>query len=417
MNLTQQQAITDVFKRIFERVPFYQSLYKQHGFHENSLDDISAFERLPFLEKKHFRETYPTGLLAVPKKEVVRYHASSGTSGLPTMVAYTQNDITHWSTIIADSLSRLGINQDSVVQNSYGYGMFTGGLGFHHGIEQLGATVIPASTGNTERQVLLMKDLGATVITATPSYLLHMYDYLVANDIPVSTLSLQTAIVGAEPWTEEMRKRIETNLNIKAYDVYGMSEAIGGGVSMECAEQNGLHVYEKAFYAEIINPDTGEVLPIGETGELVLTSLHKEALPIMRYRTGDITRLIAEPCACGHTDIRMAKPTGRVDDMVIIKGVNVFPSQIESVLLAQRMTNPHYQLVVERHGNHDQLTIRVEVDEVYHRASNDVQQQYQQQIKAKLHSVLGIKFAIEFLAPNTLTRSEGKTKRLIDLRE
>ncbi|MFJ7735493.1 phenylacetate--CoA ligase family protein [Lysinibacillus sp. NPDC097287] len=406
----QQEKIKKVYKRVLENVPFYKEMYSLHNLNRDSLEDFTTFSKVPFLEKKHFKENYPIGLLAVPKEDVVRYHASSGTSGLPTMVAYTKNDIEHWSTIIADSLKQLGITKDSIVQNAYGYGMFTGGLGFHHGIEKLGATVIPASTGNTEKQVLLMKDLGANVIAATPSYLLHIYDYLVKEQIPIESLSLEKAIVGAEPWTEEMRKKIQDSLKIKAYDVYGMSEAIGGGVAIECEYQDGLHIYEDGFYAEIIDPKTGELLPLGEEGELVLTSLEKEALPIVRYRTGDITSLIEEPCKCGNHYIRMKKPTGRADDMLIIKGVNVFPSQIESVLLDNEIANPHYQIIVERVNNHDILTIRVEVDEEYRNTSSI------ERLKSKLYSVLGIKFKIELLTPLTLERTEGKAKRLIDLR-
>lgn len=406
----QQEKIKNVYKRVFENVPFYKEMYSQHNLNQDSLDDFTAFIQVPFLEKKHFKETYPLGLLAVPKEDVVRFHSSSGTSGLPTVVAYTQNDIEHWSTMLADSLKPLGVTKHSVVQNSFGYGMFTGGLGFHYGIEKLGASVVPTSTGNTEKQVLLMKDLDANVITATPSYLLHIYDYLVKEQIPVESLSLETAIVGAEPWTEEMRQKIQDNLNIKAYDIYGLSEAIGPAVAVECTYQDGLHIHGDGFYAEIIDPKTGEVLPMGEEGELVLTSLEKEALPIVRYRTGDITRLIEEPCKCGNHFIRMCKPTGRADDMLIIKGVNVFPSQIESVLLNSNMVNPHYQIIVEGTNNHDTLTIRVEVEEKFSNATAI------EKLKSKLYSVLGIKFKIELLAPMTLERSEGKAKRLIDLR-
>lgn len=407
----QQQQIEHVFQRVFDHVPFYRHLYEKHGLHRDSLATCNTFQTIPFLVKQHFKETYPTGLVAVPKEQVVRYHASSGTSGLPTMVAYTQRDIDHWATMVADSLKRIGITHQSIIQNAFGYGMFTGGLGLHYGIEKIGATIVPSSTGNTEKQVLLMKDLQVDVITATPSYLLHIYDYLVKEQIPIESLSLKTAIVGAEPWTEEMRKEIEQKLNIKAYDIYGLSEAIGPGVAMECIHQNGLHIYEDGFYAEIIDPKTGEVLPIGEEGELVLTSLKKEASPIIRYRTGDITSLIETPCPCGNEFIRMKKPTGRVDDMLIIKGVNVFPSQIESVLLGSGMVNPHYQIIVQKLNNNDTLTIRVEVEETYRNETAIAK------IKSKLYSVLGITFTIEFVKPFTLERSEGKAKRLFDLRK
>lgn len=412
-NLTyfQEKRVINVYKNVFNNVEFYKNLYTKNGLTEESILDMNDFTKIPFFEKKFFRENYPYGLLAVPMKDIVRLHASSGTSGSPTIVAYTKNDIENWANLIALSLKGIGIDENSIIQNSFGYGLFTGGLGIHYGIEKLGATIIPASTGNTEKQVLLMKDLGANVITATPSYLLHIYDYLVKENIPVESLSLKKALVGAEPWTEEMRKEIENKLKIKAYDIYGLSEATGPGVAVECEYQDGLHIFEDSFYAEIINPKTGEVLPYGEEGELVLTSLNKEALPIVRYRTGDITSLIKEPCKCGNHFIRMKKPTGRVDDMLIIKGVNVFPSQIESVIIASGVAIPHYQIVVERIGNNDILTILVEVEEEF---NNKVSIE---KLKAKLHSVLGIRFNIEFLAPYTLERSEGKSKRLIDKRK
>lgn len=407
----QEKKIQNVYKNVFNNVTFYRNLYVKNGLTEDSILDMNDFTKIPFFEKKFFRENYPYGLLAVPMKDVVRLHASSGTSGFPTIVAYTKNDIENWTNLLTHSLKGIGVDENSIVQNSFGYGLFTGGMGIHYGVENIGATIIPASTGNTEKQVLLMKDLGATVITATPSYLLHIYDYLVKENIPIESLSLKKAIVGAEPWTEEMRKEIEEKLNIKAYDIYGLSEATGPGVAVECEHQDGLHIFEESFYAEIINPKTGEVLPYGEEGELVLTSLDKEALPIVRYRTGDITSLIKEPCQCGNHFIRMKKPTGRVDDMLIIKGVNVFPSQIESVLLTSEVAIPHYQIVVERIDNNDVLTVLVEVEDENNDISNI------EKLKAKLHSVLGIRFKIKFLAPFTLERSEGKTKRLIDKRK
>ena len=407
----QERKIKNVYKNVFNNVEFYRNFYVKNGLNEDSMTDMEAFTKIPFFVKSFFKENYPYGLLAVPMKDITRLHASSGTSGFPTIVAYTKNDIESWSNIIAQAFKGIGVDENSIVQNSFGYGLFTGGMGIHYGVEQVGATVIPASTGNTEKQVLLMKDLGADVITATPSYLLHIYDYLIKENIPLESLSLTKALVGAEPWTEEMRKEIEEKLQIKAYDIYGLSEATGPGVAVECEYQDGLHIFEESFYAEIINPKTGEVLPYGEEGELVLTSLDKEALPIIRYRTGDITSLINEPCQCGNHFIRMKKPTGRVDDMLIIKGVNVFPSQIESVLLASGIANPHYQVIVDRIDNNDTLTVRVEVDEKYN------ENVFIEKLKAKLYSVLGIRFKIEFLPPLTIERSEGKAKRLIDRRK
>ena len=407
----QERKIKNVYKNVFNNVEFYRNFYVKNGLNEDSMTDMEAFTKIPFFVKSFFKENYPYGLLAVPMKDITRLHASSGTSGFPTIVAYTKNDIESWSNIIAQAFKGIGVDENSIVQNSFGYGLFTGGMGIHYGVEQVGATVIPASTGNTEKQVLLMKDLGADVITATPSYLLHIYDYLIKENIPLESLSLRKALVGAEPWTEEMRKEIEEKLQIKAYDIYGLSEATGPGVAVECEYQDGLHIFEESFYAEIINPETGEVLPYGEEGELVLTSLDKEALPIIRYRTGDITSLMNEPCQCGNHFIRMKKPTGRVDDMLIIKGVNVFPSQIESVLLASGIANPHYQVIVDRIDNNDTLTVRVEVEEKYN------QSVFIEKLKAKLYSVLGIRFKIEFLPPLTIERSEGKAKRLIDRRK
>jgi phenylacetate-CoA ligase len=349
--------------------------------------------------------------------DVVRIHSSSGTTGKPTVVGYTKRDLDKWAELMARALTCAGATRYSVVQNAYGYGLFTGGLGVHYGAEKIGASVIPSSGGNTKRQVMLMQDFGTTVLTCTPSYALHMHEVMTEMDIKPSQLKLKSGIFGAEPWSENMRRDLENRLEINAFDIYGLSEIMGPGVAIECPEKEGLHLFEDNFIVEIINPDTGEVLPPGEKGELVLTTISKEALPMIRYRTRDLSSLISEPCPCGRTHIRMNKVLGRSDDMVIIRGVNVFPSMVESVLLTIDNVEPYYLLVVDRVNNLDQLEVWVEVSE---KAFSDEVRKLEQLgrlITRELESSLGVAVKVKLVEPKSLQRSEGKAKRVEDRRK
>ena len=379
-----------------------------------TLEDIS---KLPFTTKQDLRDNYPFGLFAVPMTDVVRIHSSSGTTGKPTVVGYTKRDLDKWAELMARALTCAGATRYSVVQNAYGYGLFTGGLGVHYGAEKIGASVIPSSGGNTKRQVMLMQDFGTTVLTCTPSYALHMHEVMTEMDIKPSQLKLKSGIFGAEPWSENMRRDLENRLEINAFDIYGLSEIMGPGVAIECPEKEGLHLFEDNFIVEIINPDTGEVLPPGEKGELVLTTISKEALPMIRYRTRDLSSLISEPCPCGRTHIRMNKVLGRSDDMVIIRGVNVFPSMVESVLLTIDNVEPYYLLVVDRVNNLDQLEVWVEVSE---KAFSDEVRKLEQLgrlITRELESSLGVAVKVKLVEPKSLQRSEGKAKRVEDRRK
>lgn len=356
-------------------------------------------------------------MFAVSLSEVVRIHSSSGTTGKPTVVGYTRRDLNTWSELMARSLTSGGANRHDVIQNAYGYGLFTGGLGFHYGGEKIGASIIPISGGNTDRQVMIMKDYGSTVLTCTPSYALFLAESLDDMGIKPEELKLKVGIFGAEPWSENMRREIEARLKIKALDIYGLSEIIGPGVAVECLEQTGLHVMEDHFIVEVIDPVTGEVLPDGEKGELVFTSLTKEALPIIRYRTGDISHIIPEPCACGRTLRRIGRIQGRTDDMLIIRGVNVFPSQIEHVLLQMGDVQPHYQLIVDRIGQLDQLEVHVEVSETFLFDEVRALEETAGNIRSRIESLLGISVKVRLVEPKTLPRSEGKAKRVIDNRK
>lgn len=357
-------------------------------------------------------------MFAVPLKQVVRIHASSGTTGKPTVVGYTKRDIETWSELMARSLFAAGVTKEDIIQNAYGYGLFTGGLGVHYGAEKIGATVIPISGGHSKRQIMIMKDFGATVLTCTPSYALHLAEVAEEMGVDPKSTSLKVGIFGAEPWTEEMRKQIETTWNIKAIDIYGLSEIIGPGVSIECEEaQNGLHIFEDHFIPEIINPETGEPLPYGEYGELVITTITKEAFPVIRYRTRDITRLIKEPCICGRTHVRMDRVKGRTDDMLIIRGVNVFPSQIEEILISTEGVLPHYMIVVDREGTLDTLEVQVEVDEKIFSDEVRKLQQLARKIEQNIKETIGVTAKVKLVEPKTLQRFEGKAKRVIDKRK
>lgn len=409
----QSERLINTVKRVYENVELYRKRMDEAGISPSDIKSVKDLSRLPFTYKTDLRETYPFGMFACKKEDVVRIHASSGTTGKPTVVGYTKNDLAMWSECVARALAAAGVEKSDRVHVSYGYGLFTGGLGIHSGIETLGAAVIPASTGNTAKQIQLLKDFDSTVLCSTPSYALYIADVLAEKG---ETLNLKTGIFGAEPWTENMRKAIEDKLHLKAYDIYGLSEVAGPGVAFECEQKCGLHVNEDNFIPEIINPDTGKLLPDGEEGELVFTCITKEALPLIRYRTHDIASITHEKCACGRTFVRMSKPVGRSDDMLIIRGVNVFPSQIENVLMSFSQVSPFYQLVVDRVNNLDILEIRVEMTESMFSDEIRKIEETAKKIKNEVQSVLGIAVNIVLVEPHSLERTEGKSKRIIDKR-
>jgi phenylacetate-CoA ligase len=388
----------------------------ERGIKPDDIKHIKDIVKLPFTTKLDLRDTYPYGLFACDLSEVVRIHATSGTTGKQTVVGYTQKDIDIWSECVARAIVAAGGGKEDIIHVSYGYGLFTGGLGLHYGAERLGAIVLPASSGNTERQINMIKDFGSTILCCTPSYALYIGDTLESMKVPLSDIKLKAGMFGAEAWTENMRTEIEKRLGIKAYDIYGMAEISGPGVSFDCECQNGMHINEDHFYPEIINPETGEVLEDGEEGELVFTSITKEAFPLIRYRTRDITSLSHEKCTCGRTLVKMSRLHGRTDDMVIIRGVNVFPSQIESVLLGLGQTAPHYQMVIDRVNNMDTLEVQVEMSEELF--SDEVRKLdiIESNISQALHTTLGLTAAVKLVEPQTIARSEGKAKRVIDKR-
>ncbi|MFP4572378.1 MAG: phenylacetate--CoA ligase family protein [Desulfobacterales bacterium] len=413
----QLRRLQATISRVYATVPFYRKKFEDAGIGPGDVNSLSDLQNLPFTNKQDLRDNYPFGMFAVPMDNVVRIHASSGTTGKPTVVGYTSRDINTWAELMARALAAGGATRGDIIHNAYGYGLFTGGLGIHYGAEKLGASVIPVSGGNTKRQVLIMKDFGPTILTSTPSYALHLAE--AAEDMGVSFRDLQFkfGVFGAEPWSENMRRELEEKLNLTAVDIYGLSEVIGPGVSIECHEAKaGLHIAEDHFIAEIIDPNTGEVLPYGETGELVITSITKEAFPVIRYRTRDITSLNPEPCICGRTMTRMNKISGRTDDMLIIRGVNVFPSQIESVLMEIEGVEPHYQLEIDRKDNLDTLTVSVEVSQdVFSDAVKELQQ-FEETIAREIKEMLGISAIIKLAEPKSIARSEGKAARVIDRR-
>jgi phenylacetate-CoA ligase len=417
LNELQLSRLKAIVYKVYDRVPFYRESFDKAGFKPDNLKSMDDLRRIPFISKKDLRDNYPFKLFAEPMSNIVRIHSSSGTTGKPVVAGYTQNDINMWAELMARSLMCAGANSNDIIQNSYGYGLFTGGLGIHYGGERMGATVIPSSGGNTKRQVMMLQDFGTTVLTCTPSYALYIGEVAAEEmGIDIRTLPLRIGVLGAEPWSDNMRKEIEIKLGIDAMDIYGLTEVLGPGVSMECEQKNGLHVFEDHFIAEIIDPDTGEPLPYGETGELVFTSLTKEAFPVIRFRTRDITSLNPEPCGCGRTVARMRRVSGRTDDMLIIRGVNVFPSQIESVLMEIEEVEPHYEIVVERKGSLDDLQLRVEVNERLFSDEIRKLEAVQRRIQNELESVLGISIKVTLVEPKTIERSEGKAKRVRDLR-
>lgn len=413
----QLQRLQQTLQRVYENVPFYRKSFDEAGISPGDVKSLEDLQKVPFTTKQDLRNNYPFGLFAVPMDEIVRLHASSGTTGKPTVVGYTSNDINTWADLMARAIVMAGGSSRDVVQNAYGYGLFTGGIGVHYGAERIGATVVPVSGGNTPRQLMLMQDFGTTILTCTPSYALFLGEEIHNAGIDPDRLRLRIGIFGAEPWSERMREQLEAKLNILALDIYGLSEVIGPGVSMECPEKKGMHIFEDHFLAEIIDPETGKPLPYGQPGELVITSLTKEALPIIRYRTRDITVLKADTCGCGRTFVRMQRVTGRTDDMLIIRGVNVFPSQIESVLLEFGDTEPHYLLVVDRKGALDDLEIWVELNEKFFSDKVRALEDLENKLRGRILSVLGISARIKFVEPRTIPRSEGKAKRVVDKRE
>ncbi|HHN65727.1 MAG TPA: phenylacetate--CoA ligase [Nitrospirae bacterium] len=414
----QLKRLQGVVERVYATVAPYRKKMDDAGVRPSDIKKLEDLKKLPFTTKDDLRDNYPFGMFAVPLERVVRVHASSGTTGKPTVVGYTKRDIDTWAELMARTLTCAGVHRGDIVHNAYGYGLFTGGLGFHYGAERLGATVIPISGGNTKRQIMIMRDFGSTVLTCTPSYALNIAEVIRESGLDPSGLKLRVGIFGAEPWSEKMRAEIERQLGIDAIDIYGLSEIIGPGVSVECIEKKeGLHIFEDHFIPEIIDPDTEEVLPHGETGELVFTTLTKEAFPVIRYRTRDITRLITEPCTCGRTLYRMEKIMGRTDDMLIIRGVNVFPSQIEHVLMSIEGVEPHYQIIVDREGALDVMEIQVEVSEQIFSDEIKALEGLAKRIEQELKESLAVSCRVRLVEPKTIQRSEGKAKRVIDKRK
>jgi phenylacetate-CoA ligase len=418
MEALQVKRLREQVDRVYATVPFYRAKLSEAGFKPGDIRRLSDLAKLPFTSKNDLRDTYPFGMFAVPMERVVRIHASSGTTGKPVVVGYTRRDIDTWSELMARTLCCGGATSGDVVHNSYGYGLFTGGLGAHYGAEKIGATVIPMSGGNTKRQILIMQDFGSTILMCTPSYALNMAEVMAEEGIGPDKLRLKCGLFGAEPWTESMRKEIEKKLKISALDIYGLSEVIGPGVSSECIEEkHGLHISEDHFLPEIINPETGNAMPYGETGELVFTTVTKEAFPVIRYRTRDISRLIPTPCSCGRTLVRMERISGRTDDMLIIRGVNVFPSQIEAVLMDVEGVEPHYQLIVSREESLDVLEVQVEVNESIFTDRIKGLEGLSRRIGHDIKDLLGVSCKVKLVEPKTIQRSEGKAKRVIDKRK
>jgi len=415
----QLKRLQQVIERVYHNVGFYRKTFDEAGITPDDIKTLDDLHRVPFTTKEDLRDNYPFGLFAVPMSNIVRLHASSGITGRATVVGYTKRDIETWSKLMARAFVAAGLTKNDIVHNAYGYGLFTGGLGIHYGAEMLGASVIPISGGNTKRQIMILQDFGPTVICCTPSYALFLAEQGEEMGLDMRSLKLRVGVLGAEPWSEKMRQEIENKLNITALDIYGLSEIMGPGVAMECREgHKGLHIFEDHFIVETINPVTGEVLPSGEEGELVFTTITKEAFPLIRYRTRDISKLIMEPCRCGRTYVRMDRVSGRSDDMLIIRGVNIFPSQIENVLIGIEGLEPHYQLVVYREDSLDVLEIHVEVSEEVISNSDEVRvlQNIERRIARDIKDYLGVSARIKLVEPKTLQRFEGKASRVIDKR-
>jgi len=412
----QLRRLRHIVERAYHYVPLYRDRMKAAGIQPQDIRSVSDVERLPFTEKTDLRDTYPFGLFASPMRDIVRLHASSGTTGKPIVVAYTQQDLQVWSNVMVRSFAACGVDAGDIVQNAYGYGLFTGGLGAHYGAEALGATVIPVSGGNTDRQIMVMKDFGVTAICCTPSYFLHIMERAEELGVNLKELPLRVGVFGAEPWTEQMRRHIQKHSGIQAFDIYGLSEIIGPGVGIECAQQAGLHIFEDHFLLEIVDPATGTPLRDGEEGELVLTTLSKLAMPMIRYRTHDITAVLSEPCPCGRTIRRIKRISRRSDDMLIIRGVNIYPSQVEAALLEVEGTLPHYQIVLTREHGLDQMEVQVEVTPEVFSDRVGALEALQKKLRAALEHTIGIRVAVRLVEPHSIKRSEGKAKRVLDLR-
>ena len=417
MRALQSERLRKTVDRVYHNTPFYRDKMQSLGLTPDDIQSIDDIVKLPFTTKADLRDNYPYGLFAVPISQIVRLHASSGTTGLPTVVGYTRKDLSIWSEMIARCLSAYGTSQSDIFSVAYGYGLFTGGLGMHYGVEKLGATVIPMSTGNTAKQIQLLRDFGATAMACTPSYALYLAESIEKAGLSLDDFKLKRGIFGAEPWTENMRKEIEAKLNIDAYNIYGLSEIMGPGVSHECEYKNGSHIIEDHFIPEIVDPETKQPLPYGEQGELVFTTITKEGMPLLRYNTKDLCHLIDEPCPCGRTNIRMSSIFGRSDDMLIIRGVNVFPSQIENIILEMKELEAHYMIVVDRVNNLDIFEVQVEVRAEYFSDEMSKMVDIKKRIGQKIQSVLGLSPTIKLVEPRTLQRSEGKAKHVIDNRK
>ena len=416
MQNLQSKSLVKLVDRVYHNVEFYRKKMQDLGLEPGDIRGIEDLSKLPFTTKNDLRDTYPFGLFATPQSEIVRIHASSGTTGKATVVGYTRKDIDIWAECVARAFAQAGLGRDDIIQIAYGYGLFTGGLGAHYGAENLGATVVPMSTGNTKKLTTMMKDFGVTAIACTPSYLLHIVETLEA-DGDLDKIKLKAAICGAEPWTEQMRKQIEEKLHINAFDIYGLSEIMGPGVACDCIYHKGLHVYEDHFLPEIIDPETLQPLPEGETGELVFTTLTKEGLPLLRYRTRDLTSIRYDKCECGRTLARISRFKGRSDDMLIIRGVNVFPSQVEAALLEMGETAPHYLLIVDRVNNLDTLEVQVEVEEKFFSDKISELENLTNKIAHTIQQAIGLAVKVKLVEPNTIQRSMGKAVRVIDNRK
>jgi phenylacetate-CoA ligase len=412
----QLERLQATLNRVYKNVTCYRKRFKELEIVPEDLQSLTDLTNLPFTTKEDLRENYPYGMFAVPLREVVRIHSSSGTTGKPTVVGYTRNDLKTWSNLVARFMTAVGVTHDDVVQIAFGYGMFTGAFGLHYGAETIGASVIPMGSGNTEKQIMIMQDYKTTVLVGTPSYAITIADKMERMGVDPKALSLKVGLFGGEPWSEAMRREIESRLFLSATDNYGLSEIIGPGVAGECMHKDGMHIFEDTFFPEIIDPESGTVLPPGSVGELVLTTLSKEALPMIRYRTRDITSLDYSPCACGRTMVRMQKTIGRSDDMLIIRGINVFPSQIEEVLVAIENCQPHYQLVVSREGSMDILEVCIEVTENIFFDEMKMQQAFLEKIEKRIESALGVGVTVKLVEPNSIPRHEGKAERVIDKR-
>lgn len=417
MRELQLQRLKAVVRLAYDRVKLVRERMDERGVKPSDIRSLKDIALLPFMQKTDLRDTYPYGLFAVDMSEVIRLHASSGTTGKPIVVGYTAEDLAVWESTVRRALLMYGVRRGDIVQVSYGYGLFTGGLGAHGGAQSLGCTVVPASGGNTERQVMLLKDFGVTAMACTPSYFIHVVEQAQKMGVDMHKLPLRFGIFGAEPWSEQMRKFIQENTNVEAFDIYGLSEIAGPGVGGECPAHAGIHIFEDHYYPEIVDPETGEPLPDGQEGELVLTTLSKRAMPILRYRTHDITKIISEPCACGRTIRRIARIGRRSDDMFIIRGVNVFPSQIEVALMNMPEVSPNYRIILTREKELDNVLVEVEIKPEFFTDSIAELESIRRRAREAIAKIVGIRMEVKIVEPNTIARSEGKAKRVIDMRK